>query len=757
MQRIAALSVAIVWAACSLQAPEPSLVDPGVGVQVQLSDETLDFTAIGATRSLHATVLDAEGTPVRNARISWSSTDPSVASVDGSGLVTALSRGRADIVATHVGIAAKAHVRVLPPPPGLAEIGIVPDEPTLTFIGQSIPLRALALDTEGQPLAEVLASWEVDDPSIASVDRLGTLEAVGVGTTRVKATILDGSLSTETSITVRPRPSSLLFLDDPSPTTAGAPQPAPIRVEARDAGGHPVQTPGLAVELEAVYGEDLRVPLGSAPLEEGVATFDGLVLQKAGSPVRLMALHEKVVGLSPTFSIGHAEPEGLGFFDLPPTLEARVPQAVRVGVVDAFGNFVPSESADVRLVARSLDPPELVLTGLGGAPTEEGFAQFVIEADRPGRVVLAAEADGWKAAADLSLRARYVFTSLDAGETHGCGLLRSGEALCFGENESGQLGSPDSSPVLVPTPTLGGTTFLSIAAAKRYGCGISSEGEALCWGAVPGRREPSPERSEIRLPASPLAIATGADHACLLTEGGTAHCFGQNAHGQLGDGSLEAKLEPVEIETPPLTALAAGEGFTCGLAEDGTPWCWGKNDEGQLGGASTAAFESRPVALPELALVSLTLGAAHACGLDPDGRVHCWGRFAQGQLGDGLHDGGGPAPRLVASELRFLRVAAGSDHSCAITDDERLVCWGSDDADQIGNAALDEDFTALPLPVDTPFESARFLGVTAGARHGCALEVGGAAYCWGKGEGGRLGTGDEDDRAHPTPVEGTQP
>src|SRR5690606_33106531 len=130
--RIAALTLALVCAACFAPSADSVPLLPEEGVRIDLPEEALAVAAIGASRALHATVLDAEGRPLRNARILWSSTDPSVASVDGGGVVTAVGRGRADVVAAYGGIAAKAHVRVLPPPPGLARIGISPKEPTLT-------------------------------------------------------------------------------------------------------------------------------------------------------------------------------------------------------------------------------------------------------------------------------------------------------------------------------------------------------------------------------------------------------------------------------------------------------------------------------------------------------------------------------------------------------------------------------------------------------------------------------------------------
>lgn len=758
MQRFAALLVAGLLGGCIGGADaEDASWEAGVVSSLALSEESLDFTAIGATRLLRATALTADGRPLRSARIQWSSTDPSVASVDGSGLVTALARGSADIVASHRGIAAKAHVRILPTPQDLAGIAILPEEPRLTFLGQAIQLRALGVDAEGDLLSEILASWEVEDASVARVDRLGVLEAVALGTTTVRATVFDGSLSTETRITVRPLPSSLAFLDAPAPTLAGAPQPGPIRVEARDAGGRRVRTEGLSVTLAATRGDE-RHPVATAPLVDGLATFDGLIVTKAGEAIRLEARHEPAVALSEPFRVTHAAPERLGFVDPPHPIEARVPFALRVGITDAYGNPVPSEEAEIRLGLRRVDPPERAVTGGGLASTEGGIATFELSIDGPGELTFEAEAPGWPDALSEPLRAHHAFTTLEAGGRHGCGLLRTGEVLCFGANESGQLGlPPGEGGDGLARPTLPGLSFLEIETGGAYSCGITAAGEALCWGEVPGREEASASPASIPLGAGvPVAIAAGADHLCLLLEGGGLRCLGENAHGQLGDGSRDASDRPVDVEAPAAVAIAAGDGFSCALAADGIPWCWGKNDVGQLGGASGADHEAAPIPLEGPALASLSLGARHACGLTVEGRAHCWGEAASGQLGDDGLDPS-PTPREVSGGRSFVELDAGDAHSCAIDAGGRLLCWGAGADGQLGGPAPADGVAASPRPVEPPAEGLRFVRVSAGARHGCAIAEGGASYCWGRGADGRLGTGDTEDRPAPAPVIGTEP
>lgn len=759
MQRIAALWVAIVCAGCASSASE-TRNGPGwvVPAEIVLSDETVDFTAIGATKRLTATALAADGTPIRHAPIEWSSTAPSVASVDAAGVVTALSQGRAEIVASHGGVAAKAHVRVSPIPKDLAQLSIVPQEPTLTFIGQTLELRALALDLEGRVLSEVLATWQVEDESIAVVDRLGVLEAKGSGITRVRATILDGTLSTEATLTVRPLPSTLVFLTQPSNAVAGEPQPQAIRVEARDAGGRVVPTEGLAVALEAAY-EDRMLPLATSPIVGGVATFEELVLLRAGEEIRLVARHETAEASSEAFRVVHGPARKLDFLEPPGRVEARVPFELRVAVTDEFGNPVPSESAEIQL---TLDPatPGLSLTGELRKETVEGIATFTgLRVDRVGEFTLVAHADPWPGA-EAWLRSRFAFSTLSAGADHACGLLRSGEAVCFGGNDSGQLGLPldvTHSPFPTPLPTL--PLLRSVEAGRKYSCGITLDDETICWGAVPGRDEASAEPVAFPLPGNgPVrSLGLGADHLCIVGEDGTAHCVGENADGQLGDGTTTPRdrLTPVSVSTN-FVSIAAGDGFTCGIDADGVPWCWGRNDRMQLGGVSENRLESTPQPLGSLRLSSLSLGSAHACGLTSAAQVLCWGDASLGRLGDGQHTDASE-PRFAGVEGLVVQVVAGGSHGCALRDDERIFCWGKGENGRLGAPGYDEEeaFSAFPVQVQSPFEGARFVHVTAGEAHSCAIEETGPTYCWGEGGEGRLGDADMVSRSVPTPVEGT--
>jgi len=94
--------------------------------------------------------------------------------------------------------------------------------------------------------------------------------------------------------------------------------------------------------------------------------------------------------------------------------------------------------------------------------------------------------------------------------------------------------------------------------------------------------------------ADVVQLATGWRHACARTSSGAVRCWGDNAFGQLGDGTTTPRAVPVAIPGK-FTAIATGRNDTCGVREDKT-LCWGRNEEGQLGdGTLTNRLEATPV------------------------------------------------------------------------------------------------------------------------------------------------------------------
>jgi len=265
-----------------------------------------------------------------------------------------------------------------------------------------------------------------------------------------------------------------------------------------------------------------------------------------------------------------------------------------------------------------------------------------------GRNFLGQLADGSTTdnATPVAVAGGLTFVSVTSHNWHACGLTSSGAAYCWGENGAGQLGDGSSTDRSTPVAVTGGLTFVSLAAGGLFACGLTTSGAAYCWGADNvGQLGDSSTVSTFLKHPTPVAVAggltfvslsAGGDHACGLTTGGIAYCWGDNNQGELGVGfSPPYSNTPVTVSGGlTFASLIAGNSRSCGLTSGGVAYCWGGND-GVLGDSSTTD-RSTPVAVKGgLLLTSLALGGAHTCGLTSAGAAYCWGSNIYFQLGDG--------------------------------------------------------------------------------------------------------------------------
>jgi alpha-tubulin suppressor-like RCC1 family protein len=151
-------------------------------------------------------------------------------------------------------------------------------------------------------------------------------------------------------------------------------------------------------------------------------------------------------------------------------------------------------------------------------------------------------------------------------------------------------------PATTPIST-GVTEAVAVGVGRRHSCALRSDGTVLCWGANESNQlgDGTTDRSIAPVPvsgiddASALTVALAGTHACVLRTGGRVSCWGSNLHGQLGDGSTTTRATPVDVGLEGVVAIAAGGhaddggGSTCAVLEDGAVRCWGEGTLGRLG------------------------------------------------------------------------------------------------------------------------------------------------------------------------------
>src|SRR6266849_2368281 len=140
---------------------------------------------VGQTVQLTATPKDANGNPLSGRAVAWSSSNPSVASVTSSGLVTGVAIGSATITATSEGQSGTASITVSNVP--VAAVSVSPASAALQ-VGQTVQLTATPKDANGNPLSGRTVTWASSNPSVASVTSSGLVTGVTAGSATITAT-----------------------------------------------------------------------------------------------------------------------------------------------------------------------------------------------------------------------------------------------------------------------------------------------------------------------------------------------------------------------------------------------------------------------------------------------------------------------------------------------------------------------------------------------------------------------------------------
>ena len=169
-----------------------------------------------------------------------------------------------------------------------------------------------------------------------------------------------------------------------------------------------------------------------------------------------------------------------------------------------------------------------------------------------------------------------------------------------------------------------------------------------------------------------FALASGAD--------GSVWGWGNNEFAQLGDLGDASQWPPAPLHEQVLGGgvieLAAGGSHSLALMADGSVWAWGNNNHGQLGNGKTPLKNSLPTRILNSGVVAIAAGSHHSLALKADGSVWAWGRNNGGQLGDGT-TASKPAPvQVLTPGSGVVAVAAAGNQSLALKADGSVWQWG---------------------------------------------------------------------------------
>ena len=224
---------------------------------------------------------------------------------------------------------------------------------------------------------------------------------------------------------------------------------------------------------------------------------------------------------------------------------------------------------------------------------------------------------------------------LSVHSAHAC-TLYSSKVRCFGDNDSGQLGTSPNSIENSSTP----------------------------------RELPIPTT------ATPIKVVAGTDFTCILADNGRVYCVGKNDKKQLGDRTTTNRYSPVQVKRTSSSILTgvkdivAGTSHSCAIyGSSDKIYCWGSDSNNKLGWNGTSGVK----------LMALTNGSTCIVPEANPSVVMCKGTTSW-------------MNKTYQMSKSITKLASASQHFCALRDDGRAKCVGQNSYGQLGTGTTTSDY-----------------------------------------------------------------
>ncbi|KAI5083717.1 hypothetical protein GOP47_0003460 [Adiantum capillus-veneris] len=251
-------------------------------------------------------------------------------------------------------------------------------------------------------------------------------------------------------------------------------------------------------------------------------------------------------------------------------------------------------------------------------------------------------------------------------------------------------------------------------------------------------------------------VSAGASHTVALLSGDIVCSWGRGEDGQLGHGDADERHAPTiisSLEDCEISSITCGADHTIARSDvRATVYSWGWGDFGRLGhGNSSDLFIPRPIkGLQGIEIKQIACGDSHCLAVTMDGEVKSWGRNQNGQLGHGhTEDCLIPCTIQAFQGITVKMIAAGAEHTAAVTENGKLYGWGWG---RYGNLGLGDRNDRL-IPEAAPSIPGEQINLVAcGWRHTIAVSDSGVLFTYGWSKYGQLGHGDNKDHLVPHQV-----
>jgi alpha-tubulin suppressor-like RCC1 family protein len=306
--------------------------------------------------------------------------------------------------------------------------------------------------------------------------------------------------------------------------------------------------------------------------------------------------------------------------------------------------------------------------------------------------------------------------------------------------------------------------YLSNAPDSWLYCWGSNNYGKLGDGTTTSRATPVPiSRGEISINETITAFSVGYEHSCAITNLDKTYCWGYNQYGSLGIGTSNsgAYYAPTLVQQGDLPigayfeSISAGYHYTCAISNQDQAYCWGYGLYGVLGQSNTTSYplpkkvktisDGGSFVMPDN-VKQISANINHTCAISSDNMVYCWGINSSGQIGDNTTTSRYAPTRIYGvSGTVFTQVEAAYHSTCALTDVGQIYCWGYNQHGELGNGTSNN--SSVPILVAGGITFSKMGTATLFRANNstyyynfCAISDVGVGYCWGYGYLGNGGS-----------------
>ncbi len=380
-----------------------------------------------------------------------------------------------------------------------------------------------------------------------------------------------------------------------------------------------------------------------------------------------------------------------------------------------------------------------------------------------------------------------------ASQTNACAVRADGKVVCWGANDSSQLGfdpqpsDPTCGSTKCGPPTIHATLtdVAHVALGSSFGCAIKkTDGSVVCWGAnksgqlaaLPSTYAHSAAPLPVTLPSKAKSLSLGTATACALTVSGDVYCWGNNATGVTGkadtvtaNGSnnldandIVAAPNKVTFAASDVTAMAISTGdypHGCAIRNNDTVWCWGGNYVFELGEWDTSnngcyLCEATPINIAAVettnkqpnkgfgGAIAIAVASGASCAVTATNNdVYCWGTENNSQVPVTTDNFNGCSPDAIKQtglpSKAVVEVQMGNSPVMVRDAAFDVWAWGSN---SYGEQADGTHTSARIQPTSIAnLAGLQTISIVGGAASGVGLKKDGTVVTWGVNDVAELG------------------